>query len=311
MKFRTRFAPSPTGLLHAGNAFSALLCQQWADKHHAGLLLRIEDIDHTRCRDEYTGQLIEDLGWLGLKWHGDILKQSEHQSRYRKALERLEELGVIYPCFCTRRHIQQEIERMGIAPHAEDIGDPYPGICRQIDLHQRHERRLHERFAWRLDCAKAVGLAGESLTWRDEHGYHHPVNLSALGDMVIGRKDIGISYHLAVVVDDAWQGITHVIRGEDLLTSTPVHRLLQALLELPSPTYIHHPLLVDRDGERLAKRNSATTLKSLRDAGISADSLRRFLLADKQVRWPFSADDMNQIREQLGSSDQRNQNGRR
>ncbi len=302
MKPRTRFAPSPTGLLHVGNAFSALTCQQWAEQHNAQLLLRIEDIDHTRCRDEYATQLIDDLQWLGIRWHGEVLQQSEHQNRYRAALEQLEAMGVIYPCFCTRKHIQEEIERMGIAPHVEDLADPYPGICREIDRHQRRKRSLHERFAWRLDCVRAMQLIEEPLTWRDAQGHHHAVNLSALGDMVIGRKDIGISYHLAVVVDDAWQGITHVIRGEDLLTSTPIHRLLQALLKLPSPTYIHHPLLVDSDGTRLAKRNQATTLKSLRDGGIGAASLRRFLLETGELQWPFSTDDLGAIREQLGSA---------
>ena len=302
MKLRTRFAPSPTGLLHIGNAYSALVCQQWAAHHDAELLLRIEDIDHTRCRDAYTPQLIEDLQWLGLKWQGDILKQSEQHARYRQALEQLQAMGVIYPCFCTRKHIQQEIERMGIAPHVEDMADPYPGICRDIDPQQRHKQTLHEPFAWRLDSARAMALAGASLTWSDEHGRHHPVNMSALGDMVIGRKDIGISYHLAVVVDDAYQRISHVIRGEDLLSSTPIHRLLQALLGLPAPTYIHHPLLVDSEGNRLAKRNAATTLKSLREGDITAESLRRFLLHAEPLQWPFTADDFDTIREQLGSS---------
>jgi len=302
LKLRTRFAPSPTGLLHVGNAYSALVCQQWAEHHHAELLLRIEDIDHTRCRDAYTPQLVEDLQWLGLSWHGDILKQSEHQARYRAALEQLEAMGVIYPCFCTRKHIQEEIERMGIAPHAEDPADPYPGICRNIDKHQRHERRQHERFAWRLDAAKAMSLISEPLTWSDQEGRYHPFHLSSLGDMVIGRKDIGISYHLAVVVDDAHQGITHVIRGEDLITSTPIHRLLQALLKLPSPTYIHHPLLFDSNGNRLAKRHNATTLKSLREAGVSAASLRDFLMNNDALLWPFQPDDLDSIREQLGSA---------
>jgi len=265
-------------------------------------MLRIEDIDHTRCRDKHTPQLIEDLNWLGLKWQGDVLKQSEHQSRYRAALEQLMEMGLIYPCFCSRKHVQQEIERMGIAPHAEDIGDPYPGICREIDLHQRKERALHERFAWRLDCAKAINYLSEPLTWSDEHGHHHPVNLSALGDLIIGRKDIGISYHLAVVVDDAHQGISHVIRGKDLLPSTAIHRLLQALLKLPTPTYIHHPLLVNGDGRRLAKRGEATSLKRLRDGGIKADSLRHFLLKEGPHLWPFEPDSMDEIREQLGSA---------
>ena len=301
MKLRTRFAPSPTGLLHVGNAYSALTCQQWAEKHNAEILLRIEDIDHTRCRDAYTPQLIEDLQWLGIEWHGDILKQSDHHTRYRAALEQLEAMGVIYPCFCTRKHIQEEIERMGIAPHAEDMADPYPGICREIDKHQRHERKQHERFAWRLDCAKAMALVDDSLTWSDEHGRDHSVTISALGDMVVGRKDIGISYHLAVVVDDAHQDITHIIRGEDLLSSTPIHRLLQALLNLPSPTYIHHPLLVDGEGNRLAKRNNATTLKTLREAGISATSLLNFLMNNNAGLWPFEPDNIDEIREQLGS----------
>ena len=301
MKLRTRFAPSPTGLLHVGNAYSALTCQQWAEKHNAEILLRIEDIDHTRCRDAYTPQLIEDLQWLGIEWHGDILKQSDHHTRYRAALEQLEAMGVIYPCFCTRKHIQEEIERMGIAPHAEDMADPYPGICREIDKHQRHERKQHERFAWRLDCAKAMALVDDSLTWSDEHGRDHSVTISALGDMVVGRKDIGISYHLAVVVDDAHQDITHIIRGEDLLSSTPIHRLLQALLNLPSPTYIHHPLLVDGEGNRLAKRNNATTLKALREAGISATSLLNFLMNNNAGLWPFEPDNIDEIREQLGS----------
>jgi len=301
LKLRTRFAPSPTGLLHVGNAYSALTCQQWAEKHNAEILLRIEDIDHTRCRDAYTPQLIEDLQWLGIEWHGDILKQSDHHTRYRAALEQLEAMGVIYPCFCTRKHIQEEIERMGIAPHAEDMADPYPGICREIDKHQRHERKQHERFAWRLDCAKAMALVDDSLTWSDEHGRDHSVTISALGDMVVGRKDIGISYHLAVVVDDAHQDITHIIRGEDLLSSTPIHRLLQALLNLPSPTYIHHPLLVDGEGNRLAKRNNATTLKALREAGISATSLLNFLMNNNAGLWPFEPDNIDEIREQLGS----------
>jgi len=305
LKLRTRFAPSPTGLLHVGNAYSSLTCQQWAEKHDAELLLRIEDIDHTRCRDAYTPQLIDDLQWLGIEWQGNILKQSEHHTRYRAALEQLEAMGVIYPCFCTRKHIQEEIERMGVAPHTEDLVDPYPGICREIDKHQRKrsERKLHERFAWRLDSAKAMALVGESLTWSDQHGHHHPVTMSALGDMVIGRKDIGISYHLAVVVDDAHQEISHVIRGGDLLTSTPIHRLLQALLKLPSPTYIHHSLLIDGNGYRLAKRNSATTLKALREAGVSADSLRDFLTDNNSLQWPFEPDDLDAIREQLGSID--------
>ncbi len=300
MKLRTRFAPSPTGLLHVGNAYSALLCQQWAEKHHAALLLRIEDIDYTRCRPEFYRQIIDDLTWLGVQFQGEVVKQSDRHAIYRKALEQLQSLGVIYPCFCTRKHIQQEIERMGIAPHKEDHSDPYPGICRQIDRHQSKTRMQHERFAWRLDVAEAMKLIGEPPVWSDQHGRRHPVSLSSLGDTVIGRKDIDFSYHLAVVVDDAEQGITHVIRGEDLLGSTPIHALLQRLLQLPAPVYIHHPLLTDSEGKRLAKRNRATTLKSLKEAGCDPEKLRNFILSNDTPRWPFATDNTAEVIEQLG-----------
>jgi len=303
MKLRTRFAPSPTGLLHVGNAYSALLCRQWAEKYHAELLLRIEDIDHTRCRDEYVGQMIEDLAWLGIRFQGEVVKQSERHPLYREALERLYEMGVLYPCFCTRKDIQHEIERMGIAPHTDDHGDPYPGICRVIDRHQSTTRMEHERFAWRLDVARAMERIDSPIDWHDEHGRWHTVSPIRFGDTVIGRKDIGVSYHLAVVVDDAAQGITHVIRGQDLFNSTAIHCLLQKLLDLPTPTYIHHPLLTDSEGQRLAKRNRATTLKALRESGITNDSLNRYLMRSHLPTWPFSPDHMDAIREQLGSTD--------
>ncbi|HXH71232.1 MAG TPA: tRNA glutamyl-Q(34) synthetase GluQRS [Mariprofundaceae bacterium] len=289
-RLRTRFAPSPTGLLHVGNAYSALHCQEWADRHGAELILRIEDIDHTRCRDEYVSALLEDLAWLGLTWPEPVLRQSRNLPAYRTTLERLHMLGVIYPCFCTRQSIAAEIERMGLAPHAGEHGELYPGTCRSLAPHERQTRMRDGLFAWRLDMAHAMSVAesmnGEPLLWRDGDGRHHPVQLAH--DTVVGRKDIGISYHLAVVVDDASQGVTHVIRGEDLRDSTPLHRLLQALLDLPSPVYIHHPLLLDIRGERLAKRNNSTTLASLREAGVSPSRLRRFLLEESQGVWPFA-----------------------
>lgn len=299
MKLKTRFAPSPTGLLHVGNAYSVLVCRQWAEKHHADLLLRIEDIDYTRCKPEFYQQIMDDLAWLGIVFQGEIVRQSSRHKLYRNSLEKLQSLGVIYPCFCARKHIQQEIERMGIAPHAEDIIDPYPGICRQIDKHHSKIRMEHERFAWRLDSAKAMEMIGESLTWSDQKGHHHSVTLSSLGDMVIGRKDIDFSYHLTVVVDDADQGITHVIRGEDLLPSTAIHRLLQALLDLPSPTYIHHSLIVDTQGRRLAKRNRVITLKSLREAGCNPELLCRYLLSSEGLIWPFEEHEISSISERL------------
>lgn len=284
---RTRFAPSPTGYLHIGNAYSALVCQQWAEQHHAELLLRIEDIDFTRCRPEFAAGLIEDLEWLGIRWQGEVRYQSRHLDAYADALERLREAGLVYPCFCTRRDIQREIESAGLAPHAQDMPEIYPGSCRLLSSKER-EKCLKDGlpFAWRLDVQAALRRCGP-LSWRDGDGKSHAVR-QALNDAVIGRKDIGVSYHLAVVVDDAAQGITHVIRGEDLEGSTGLHRLLQALLDIPSPVYIHHPLLCNEAGERLAKRTGAPSLRRLRTNGIPADTLRRLLLRNGEApaaRW--------------------------
>ncbi len=281
----TRFAPSPTGYLHVGNAYSALICRQWALRHHARLLLRIEDIDFTRCRTEFTQAILDDLAWLGMDWHGQVRRQSEHLSDYQSALERLRELNVIYPCFCTRRRIQEEINRMGLAPHGEDGSVAYPGTCRGLEPEQRQEGMLGQSFAWRLNTATALKLIGGKLFWRDGDGRIHPVPVAMHGDAVIGRKDIGISYHLAVVVDDAAQGVTHVIRGADLRPLTGLHRLLQALLGLPDPVYIHHPLLLDADGRRLAKRHGAPALRELKAAGIRPGILRKCLLEAKDHVW--------------------------
>jgi len=283
MTLRTRFAPSPTGLLHVGNAYSALCCQQWATSHHGELLLRIEDIDTSRCRPEYSEAILEDLSWLGLTWQGPVRRQSEHMQDYTEALGHLRDMGVIYPCFCTRSDIRREIERMASAPHAGEQ-DRYPGTCRHLAAERQRERMWRESYAWRLDAGKAMAIAGPVLSWQDGRGRQHPVHIGS--DVVIGRKDIGFSYHLAAVVDDALQSVTHVIRGQDLAESTGIHRLLQALLGLPTPVYIHHELLLDTGGKRLAKRNHATTLKSLRQTGISASALRNYLLR-ASPRWPF------------------------
>lgn len=282
-KLATRFAPSPTGYLHVGNAYSALLCQQWAEQHTARCMLRIEDIDSGRCRRDFTEAIVEDLDWLGLHFHGHVRYQSDHLQTYTQALKRLQALEVIYPCFCTRKRIQAEIAHMGIAPHDTDQAPPYPGLCRSLSPSQRIRRMQHELFAWRLDMAAAMHLIGPALSWRDGHGHHHPVH--AHSDVVIGRKDIGISYHLAVVVDDDEQGISHVIRGEDLLASTPIHCLLQALLKLPSPVYSHHRLLLDRAGHRLAKRHHAPTLRELRARGVAPERLRQYLLYECGGIW--------------------------
>jgi len=281
----TRFAPSPTGLLHVGNAFSALTCEAWARRHHARLLLRIEDIDATRCREEYVRTIIEDLRWLGIEWHGDIRRQSEHLDDYHRALERLREMGVVYPCFCTRSAIRRELARMGAAPHPDDPAPPYPGICRHLSSAEREARLKTSQPAWRLDIAAARALAPRDLSWRDGDGRRHPVEPALGADVIVARRDVGVSYHLAVVVDDTIQGVTHVIRGEDLRPFAALHRLLQALLDLPETTFIHHPLVRDATGRRLAKRNTATTLAGLREAGVQPAELRQQLLETEDLVW--------------------------
>ncbi|HEY3909620.1 MAG TPA: tRNA glutamyl-Q(34) synthetase GluQRS [Stellaceae bacterium] len=266
----TRFAPSPTGYLHLGHVRSAL--EGWRAARAAGgrFLLRLEDIDRTRCREEYAAAIIEDLAWLGLGWDGEVRRQSEHFADYRDALERLEALGVLYPCFCTRREILAEIARAGGAPQGE-TGSPYPGTCRRLGTAERGERQqAGHNYALRLDVAGALALTGR-LDWIEEgDGKPHRVRAepAPLGDVVLARKEVPASYHLAVAVDDAIQGVTLVTRGEDLAPSTHIHRLLQALLALPAPCYRHHPLLTDATGRRLAKRDHAQTIRAMRAAGL-------------------------------------------
>ena len=255
----TRFAPSPTGYLHLGHVRSAL--EGWRAARNAGgrFLLRLEDIDRGRCRDEYAAAILDDLAWLGLDWDGPVRRQSAHFADYRRALDRLAKLGVLYPCFCTRREIQAEVARAGGAPQGE-AGPPYPGTCRRLSLMERAEKQaLGFDYALRLDLARALTLTGPLV--RVEEGGGEPrqvkVDPAPLGDVVLARKDVPASYHLAVTVDDAIQGVTLITRGEDLVPATHVHRLLQALLSLPTPRYRHHPLLTDATGRRLAKRDRA------------------------------------------------------
>ncbi|MFZ3234736.1 MAG: tRNA glutamyl-Q(34) synthetase GluQRS [Stellaceae bacterium] len=267
----TRFAPSPTGFLHLGHVKSAL--EGWRAARAAGgrFLLRLEDVDRARCRDDYAAAIIEDLAWLGLDWDGPVRRQSEHFDDYRAALDRLGGLGVLYPCFCTRREIQAEIVRAGGAPQGE-AGPAYPGTCRRLDTAERRQKRhAGLDFALRLDMARALELTG-ALGWVEERGATRRrvcAEPAALGDVVLARKDTPASYHLAVTVDDAIQGVTLVTRGEDLAPATHVHRLLQALLGLPTPRYRHHPLLADAAGRRLAKRDRALTIREMRSAGLS------------------------------------------
>ncbi len=253
----TRFAPSPTGYLHLGHAYSALFARARGER----FLLRIEDIDHTRCRPEYTTAIAEDLSWLGITWDGPIRIQSAHAAEHEAALARLRPL--LYPCFCTRA----DIAAAGGAPQGPD-GPIYPGTCRTLPPAER-DRRISagHPHAWRLDTARATP---GPLFFTDRTRGRLRCTPETLGDVVLARKDAGLSYHLCVVCDDAAQGVTLVTRGEDLLPATAIHRLLQTLLDLPEPLYEHHPLLLDADGKRLAKRDNAPTLRSLRAAGETA-----------------------------------------
>jgi glutamyl-Q tRNA(Asp) synthetase len=262
----TRFAPSPTGFLHLGHVRSALE-GWWAARRDGGrFLLRLEDIDQTRCREEYAAAILEDLAWLNLDWDGPVRRQSDHLDDYRRALDRLTAMGMLYPCFCTRREIQAEIARAGGAPQS-DAGPIYPGTCRGLAAEAVAARRQSGvDYALRLDVAHALALTGP-LSWMEgeQRWQADPVSL---GDVVLARKEMPTSYHLAVTVDDAIQGVTLVTRGEDLLTATHIHRVLQALLEFPTPRYRHHRLLTDEDGRRLAKRTGALTIRSMREKGM-------------------------------------------
>lgn len=268
MMVRTRFAPSPTGRLHLGHVLAARVAHALARDEGGEFLLRHEDIDRTRVRECHYAGIEEDLRWLGLAWDGPPLWQSTRTEAYGAALETLRQRGLVYPCFCTRREIQDEIAAIGAAPQGPE-GPLYPGTCRGLSAADC-ERRLAAGGipAWRLDSRLAADLAGPLAFTDLRHGTVR-VRAGLSGDVVLARKDIGAAYHLAVVVDDAYQGISHVTRGEDLLPATHVHRLLQALLELPEPVYLHHRLVVDDAGRRLAKRHDALAVATLRDAGMT------------------------------------------
>ncbi|MGE0153443.1 MAG: tRNA glutamyl-Q(34) synthetase GluQRS [Reyranellaceae bacterium] len=272
-KLVTRFAPSPTGLLHLGHARSAL--EGWTAAQRGGgrFLLRIEDIDAGRCREEFVAAIFEDLAWLGLRWEEPVRRQSRHFADYRAALERLSGMELIYPCFCTRQDIQREIEAAAGAPHGPD-GPLYPGTCRLLSAAERREKvAAGLAYALRLDVARALARTGP-LNWHDEKAGEVVADPLSLGDVVLARKDTPTSYHLAVTVDDNLQGVTLVTRGRDLFEATHVHRLLQALLGYAPPRYRHHELLTDDSGRRLAKRDKALTLRALRDSGLTPAAVR-------------------------------------
>ncbi|WP_198372372.1 tRNA glutamyl-Q(34) synthetase GluQRS [Roseomonas rosulenta] len=269
----TRFAPSPTGLLHLGHAHAALAAWQAAREAGGRFLLRIEDIDPTRCRPAYTVAILEDLAWLGLDWDGPVRVQSQHLADYRVALDGLAARGLLYPCFCTRGDIAREIAASAAAPHGPD-GPLYPGTCRRLPPEQRAARiAAGEPHALRLDMAAALATLPAPLSFR-EHGERRCCDPARFGDAVLARKDIPASYHLCVTHDDALQGVTLVTRGEDLLPATDLHRLLQQLMGWPEPDYAHHRLLTDSAGRRLAKRDRAATIRELREAGVSAAEVR-------------------------------------
>lgn len=278
-RFVTRFAPSPTGRLHRGHAYSALTAFEAARAADGRFLLRIEDIDRTRCRPEYETALLEDLAWLGLAWETPVRRQSEHMADYRAALERLAERGLVYRCYRTRREIAAAIES---APHGA------MEAWRGGPLSPREEARREAEgtpYAWRLSldaAAQALGGFGDLAFEEEGSGPQGESGRIAArpelgGDVVLARKDVGVAYHLAVVVDDALQGVTHVIRGQDLFEAAHVQRLLQALLGLPTPVYRHHRLLMGPDGKRFAKRDLAETLAEIRARGVSAEALRQEL----------------------------------
>jgi glutamyl-Q tRNA(Asp) synthetase len=268
-EIRTRFAPSPTGRLHLGHVLAARVAHALARQSPEGkFLLRFEDIDAPRVREIYYQNIIEDLEWLGLQWDETPLRQTTRTAAYDAALAALRGKNLVYPCFCTRREIQDEWANMVAAPQGPE-GPLYPGTCRRLSANECEERiAAGTPHAWRLDSQQAAAITGP-LTFHDLRFGAIEVNPGLLGDIVLARKDIGTAYHLAVVVDDAFQQITRVTRGEDLLPSTHVHRLLQVLLELPEPAYLHHPLVLDDQGKRLAKRHDALSIAALRESGLS------------------------------------------
>jgi glutamyl-Q tRNA(Asp) synthetase len=281
-----RFAPSPNGYLHLGHALSALVNFDMARAAGGRLLLRIEDIDSARCRPQFERAIYEDLSWLGIAWEEPVRRQSEHFADYREALARLDALGLVYPSFESRAEIARLVAaRAAQAPWPRDPdGAPlYPGHAETLPAHERNRRlAAGEPYALRLDMRKAVARVG-TLAWNETGA--GPAGESgtvrgapeAWGDVVLGRKEMPTSYHLSVVVDDALQGVTHVVRGEDLFFSTSVHRVLQDLLGLPVPIYHHHRLVRDAQGHKLAKSTQATALRELRLQGATADSIRRML----------------------------------
>ncbi|TCN17584.1 tRNA glutamyl-Q(34) synthetase GluQRS [Sinorhizobium americanum] len=284
-----RFAPSPNGLLHLGHALSAIINHDMAGARGGRFLLRIEDIDRTRCRPEFEAAIFEDLAWLGLIWEQPVRRQSDHLDLYAAALERLRTMGLVYPSVMTRGEIKTAVaahEASGQAWPRDPDGTPlYPGRERELTASEQADLVAGGRpHAWRLDVAKAVGRLAEPLLWRETGagpaGETGPIAADprAWGDVVLSRSDAPSSYHLSVVVDDTLQGITHVVRGRDLYHATSIHRLLQRLLDLPEPVYHHHRLILGPDGRKLSKSNGDTSIAAFRAAGRSPAELRAMIV---------------------------------
>ncbi|MEH6714512.1 tRNA glutamyl-Q(34) synthetase GluQRS [Parasphingorhabdus flavimaris] len=259
-----RFAPSPNGLLHLGHAYAAMVAHDFARERGGRFLLRIEDIDQGRSRPEFVDAILADLRWLGLLWDGAVIFQSDRWDNYAAAVERLKSMDMLYRCFCTRASMRQMQE--GGSPAEGPDGPIYAGTCRHLDRALAEQRARTEPHSWRLDIAKAMARTGP-LDWVDERHGKQIVDAGKLGDVVIVPKDMPVAYHLAVTLDDARDGISHVVRGDDLFASTDVHRVLQALLDLPTPVYFHHPLLLDESGAKLSKSRDSASLSVLRMAG--------------------------------------------
>ncbi len=287
-----RFAPSPNGFLHLGHAYSALLNASLARACGGRFLLRIEDIDTGRARPQFEAAIYEDLAWLGLEWEAPVRRQSEHFGEYARALERLDAMGLLYACDCKRSDISNVAASHAGWPRDPDGAPLYPGTCRDKPRRPAAVALAQGGVALRLDIQKAAALASEGLSWREwgafppsayEEGEGFariPADPAQWGDVVLARKDTPASYHIAVVVDDALQGVTDVVRGRDLFHATGLHRLLQRLLDLPEPRYRHHDLLRDASGEKLAKSQGSKTLRALREAGARTADLSTFQQTD-------------------------------
>lgn len=265
-----RFAPSPNGLLHMGHAYAAIIAHDFARERGGRFLLRIEDIDIARSKPEFVDAILADLRWLGLDWDEEIIFQSQRFDDYAAAIEKLKSRELLYPCFCSRSDIRAAQSKGGEI--AGPDGPIYPGTCRNLCHTEAAQRAKAESHNWRLNVSKAAAIAG-LLTWQDERLGEQRADPQALGDVVLVPKDTPVSYHLAVTLDDARDAITHVVRGEDLFASTHIHRLLQAVLELPTPIYMHHRILLDETGGKLAKSRDSASLSVLRSAGADGKEI--------------------------------------